>query len=347
MSATDAPANIRPFPIALYSDPNLSYVRVESPGDEPPAEPDVVDIAVLDMNHHYANLGHESVVETLFGLGHRERLALGKNAPKFRVISFDVRSSGAVPVSPASRFPVVVGTGGPGSLDPRQNDGVSVSSQGILEDPRWEGPLWRFFDTILEEPRTAFLGICHSFGLLSRWAGVAEAVLRSDAKGKSAGTVPNILSEEARHHPWFSELWKASGGPRIEVLDSRLFDLMPTGASAGLILAHEEEDSTGRPGPAITMLELARDEDGVLPRVWGVNHHPEIGDKGLQRERLERLEQRHEVSPDWVAERRAALEAWNTSASTERGLQWTATFTFERPVRRYITRALMERTART
>lgn len=340
MSFAKASTNILPLP--FHSDPNLSYVRVERPGDEPAPEPGVVDVAVLDMNHRYANLGHESVIETLLGLGHRERLALGDSAPRFRVISYDVRSSAAVPAWPASRFPVVVGTGGPGALDPRLNDGVSESSQGILEDPRWEAPLWRFFDAILEEPRTAFLGICHSFGLLARWSGVAEAVLRPKAKGKSSGTVTNVLTEEALHHPWFSELWQVNGGPRIEVLDSRLFDLVPTGVSKGLVLAHEQVDATGRPGSALTMLELSRDEDGVLPRVWGVNHHPEIGDRGMQRGRLDRLEQRNEVTGAWLSERRAALDAWNTSAATEKRLQWTASFTFERPIRRYITRALME-----
>ena len=37
------------------------------------------------------------------------------------------------------------------------------------------------------------------------------------------------------------------------------------------------------------MLEFAHVAGSALPRVWGVNHHPEIGDVGLQRERLQRL----------------------------------------------------------
>ena len=39
------------------------FARVERTGDEPSAEKDVVDVAVLDMNHGWANLGHESIVE--------------------------------------------------------------------------------------------------------------------------------------------------------------------------------------------------------------------------------------------------------------------------------------------
>src|SRR5512140_1293435 len=322
-------------------DPCLDYARIESPGDEPAPEKGVVDVAVLDMNHRYPNLGHSSVVETLLGIAQRERSELGNGAPKFRVLSYDVRSGGAVPVD-ASRFSLLVGTGGPGQLDPRRNDGCSETSQGIREDPSWEAPLFALFDRILDDERVAFLGICHSFGLLARWSGVAEAVKRGPEKGgKSAGVVRNYLTESARSHPWFAGLWQASGGAEIEVLDSRLFDLVPTGNGKVDVLAHEVPG--GGPDGAMTMFEFARDADGVLPRVWGVNHHPEIGDRGLQRERLNRLAARGEVTEAWVKERRAALEAWVTSSRDERRLQLTSTFTFERPLRRYVARALAEK----
>lgn len=322
----------------LFHDPALEYVRVERPGDEPEVEPGVVDVAVLDMNHHYPNLGHASIVETLLGFGHRERVTLGKGAPGFRVLSYDVRHGGAMPADP-TRFPVLVGTGGPGQLDPRRNDGVSASSQGIKEDPSWEAPLFRLFDRILDDERVAFLGICHSFGLLARWSGAAEAAARGPEKGgKSAGVVRNYLTDTAREHPWFSGFWQASGGAEIEVMDSRLFDLVPTGKGGVEILAHEAPGG-GKDG-AITMFELARDREGFLPRVWGVNHHPEIGDRGLQRSRLSRMAKRGEVTPAWIAERRAAIDAWNASEKDERRLQQTAAYTFERPIRRYVARAL-------
>lgn len=334
---------VAPSPLTippLFSDPSLQVLRVERSGDEPAPERGVVDVGVLDMNHRYPNLGHASVVETLLGLGHRERLALGKEAPRFRVLSYDVRSGGAVP-SDASRFPILVGTGGPGQLDPRRNDGVSESSQGIQEDPSWEAPLFALFEKVVEDDGIAFLGICHSFGLLSRWSGVAEAVLRGPAKGgKSAGVVRNFLTPKAKEHPWFSGLWQGSADGEIEVLDSRLFDLVPTGKGSAEVLAWEAPD--GGADGAVTMVEIARDSEGILPRVWGVNHHPEIGDKGLQRDRLARLASRGEVSPAWIAERRTALEAWNASEKDEQRLQLTSAFTFERPLRRYVARALAE-----
>src|SRR5919112_134101 len=70
---------------------------------------------------------------------------------RVRAISFDVRRSGGIPESPGGRFSLYVGTGGPGSLDPHENDGRSELSQGIREDPSWEEPLFRLFDRILAD----------------------------------------------------------------------------------------------------------------------------------------------------------------------------------------------------
>jgi hypothetical protein len=326
----------------LYDDPDLRYVRVEAPGDEPAPEPGLVEVAVLDMNHGWPNLGHSSIVETLLGLANEERQRIGTDAPAFRVVSYDVRGHGAVPSVERWRYPLVVGTGGPGAIDPYQNDGVAEYSQGIVDDPSWETPLHRVFEHVTKDESSALLAICHSFGLLTRWSGFATPVLRPRAKGgKSSGVVTNVLTEKAHEHPWFSGLWSAAGGSRIDVLDSRLYDLVPTGRNGVVTLAHEADGEYA--GEAVTMVELARSKDGEYPRVWGVNSHPEIGDRGRQRERLGRLEARGEVTHEWVMERRAALEAWNASAATERRLQATADYTFEAPVRRIIAKAMAEK----
>lgn len=318
----------------------MSYARVDRPGDEPPAVRSLLDVAVLDMHHGFANLGHASVVDRLMRIGQEERRRLGPGTPGVRVVSYDVRLGGAVPSSP-SRFALVVGTGGPGALDPRQNDGVSPYAQGVREDPSWEAPLWRFFDGLRRSETTGFLGICHSFGLLARWAGFGRAVLRPAEKGKSAGVVGNLLTEAARSHPWFGGLDRASGGPTIQVLDSRLFDVLPSGSGPGQVLAHESPPGGGR-GEAITMVELDRHPDG-LPRVWAVNFHPEIGDAGEQRARLLRIAASRQLSEEWLRERIDALEAWNASETAERKLQVTSSYTFEGPVRAILARALEAR----
>ncbi|MBK9372230.1 MAG: hypothetical protein IPN03_00440 [Holophagales bacterium] len=328
------------LPLFVVEDPRVRYARVERPGDEPPAVRSLLDVAVLDMHHGFANLGHASVVDRLMRIGQEERRRLGAGAPGVRVVSYDVRLGGAVPTS-ASRFALVVGTGGPGALDPRENDGVSPYAQGILEDPSWEAPLWRFFDAVRGNPSTALLGICHTFGLLARWAGFGEAAPRSARKGKSAGVVTNLLTDEARRHAWFKGLYHASAGGRIQVLDSRLFDILPTGKTGIEVLAHEASPE-GERGEAITMAEVERFADG-RPRIWAVNHHPEIGDAGEQRARLLRIAASRQLSESWLGERIQALEAWNASEAAERRLQITTSYTFEEPVRAILSRGLVAR----
>jgi hypothetical protein len=321
----------------------LSYARVGTPAEEPPPDAGAVDVAVLDMHHGYPNLGHASIVESLLNYAHDERARRGGHAPAVRVLSYDVRAGHALP-SDVARFPLVVGTGGPGALDPRENDGVSPGSQGVREDPAWEAPLFRYFDAVMRTPDVALLGICHSFGVLSRWAGAARAALRSpDKGGKSAGIVTNVLTDETWGHPFFGDYFADNGGPEVKVLDSRLYDLLPTGSGAARPLAFECEPGCTRPGDAVTMLEFARVAGSALPRVWGVNHHPEIGDVGLQRERLHRMWENGGVTEAWFRERLTALDAWNESAATEYGLQRTTSWTFERPLRLHLARIFDER----
>ncbi len=342
----DLPGSPRP-PLFPSDDLGVSYARVERAGDEPEPLRHGVEVAVLDMHHRFPNLGHASIVDTLQRIARSERERLGPSAPPLRVTSYDVRAGLALPdASRPERFALVVGTGGPGALDPRDNDGASPLSQGVREDPRWEAPLFRLFDAVLAEPRVSLLGICHSFGLLMRWSGAARPEARPPEKGgKSAGVVSNVLTDEARSHPWFSGLLLASYGSRIQVLDSRLFDLLPTGSNGVTVLAHEALAGTAAAGDAITMVELDRHLDGRTPRVWGVNHHPEIGDRGQQRDRLVRLRESGEVSAEWFEERRRALDSWEASEQAERRLQITASFTFQQPVRRILARALAERLA--
>ncbi|HTS02517.1 MAG TPA: hypothetical protein VMN04_08335, partial [Thermoanaerobaculia bacterium] len=76
---------------------SLAYVRVTTPAEEPPPEPGVVDFAVLDMHHGYANLGHASIVESLLNYAHDERVRRNGNAPGVRVLSYDVRAGHAIP----------------------------------------------------------------------------------------------------------------------------------------------------------------------------------------------------------------------------------------------------------
>jgi hypothetical protein len=322
------------------------YVRIERTEDVPPRLPHVVDVAVLDMNHGWPNLGHDCLVHAV--LEEDEATArFGREAGVYlRVLSFDVRRCAIVPELPGGRFVLYLGTGGPGHLDPHDNDGVSAGSQGMRENASWEGPLFRLFDSIFAAEDAALLAICHSFGVLCRWAGVARPVLRGPEKGgKSTGVLENLLTPEAAADPWFGRF--VNGGERrLRILDNRLFDLIPGPQAfpSGMIpIAYETLGVGGPRGDALTMMEFARDRGGVMPRVFGVNHHPEILHRAGQLEILDAKLAAGEVDEQWVAERREILTRSFPDEDSETRLAETAEITLLGPLRFHLRRQLAAR----
>jgi hypothetical protein len=323
----------------------LEYVRVLRPGDAPAAEARTVDVAVLDMNHGWPNLGHDSLVHAVQDAACDMLPALEESGLRLRVLSFDVRRGGAVP-APPPRFDLYLGTGGPGHLDPHLNDGTGEGSQGLVEDPSWEAPTFRLYDAILDEPGAALLSVCHSFGVMCRWSGAADAVLRSPAKGgKSAGIMENVLTPEAQRHPWFGRF--ADELPerrRLRVVDHRLFDLVPAGPvpSGATAIGFETRGLGGPAGEALTMMEFARDPGGVMPRVFGVNHHPEIVDRSRQRMILEQKRERREVTEEWYLDRLRLMNEY-PEEGTDLRLHLTSDYTLLAPLRFHLQRALQRR----
>lgn len=323
----------------------LQYVRVLYPEDVPAPEPRSVDVAVLDMNHGWPNLGHDSLVHIVQDAACDVLPELEKSGLRVRVLSFDVRRSGVVP-EPPPRYALYLGTGGPGHLDPHLNDGRSEGSQGLVEDPSWEAPTFKLYDAILGSPDASLLSVCHSFGVMCRWSGVADAVLRPPAKGgKSAGILENALTPEAQRHPWFSQF--ADELPerrRLRIVDHRLFDLIPDPDAARefLPIGHETLGPGGPPGDALTMMEFARDAGGVMPRVFGVNHHPEIVDRSRQRMILDQKLERGEVTEEWYLDRKGLLDQYPDN-STDQRLHLTSDFTLIAPLRFYLYRELKRR----
>jgi hypothetical protein len=278
------------------------FEYVQLPDDSlPPEDVSKIDIAILDMNHAWPNVGHDSLVHAVLETAEEMRDDLAARGLKIRVVSFDVRRRLAIPPSPNGRFRFYIGTGGPGHLDPRFNDGVSEVSQGINETTAWEAPLFRLFDDILEHPSAGLLAVCHSFGLVCRWSGVAHPRLR---ERKSDGMPINALSAAANDHPWFAEFArKLEDGRHFVVVDNRLFDLVLADSRGGDItpLAFDGDDSD-----AMTMAEFARHDD--MPRILGVNHHPEIIDRDHVMQVIEEKWRHGEVSRKWYEERLHTLE---------------------------------------
>jgi hypothetical protein len=336
---TDCPAS---SPCGIFE-----YARIESPADLPAAEPRTIDVAVLDMNHGWPNLGHDSLVHAVMDASCEVAAELEAASLRVRVLSFDVRRSGMLPEPPGPRYSLYLGTGGPGHIDPHANDGVRPESQGIREDPSWEEPAFRLFDAILRDEEAALLAVCHTFGVLCRWSGVASPVLRGPEKGKCSGVLENVLAWPAAEHPWFRRFAELLGpSARLRVVENRLFDLIPRreGFPAGTLpLGFETRGVGGAPGDAVTMIEFARDARGVMPRVFAVNHHPEIVDRFRQVMILNQKRDRGEVSEAWYRERLEILTRSVPDEDVDQRLHLTSDFTLLGPLRFHLFRAARRR----
>lgn len=316
------------------------YTRIESPRDLPPADDNVIDVVVLDMNFGLPNLGHDSLVHAI----HESALTLENELGlEVRILSCDIRRSGVVLPWDPERFRLFVGTGGPGHLDPRKNSGVEQWCEGICETADWEEPLFDLFDRIRRDERMALIGFCHSFGVICRWAGIAEPVLREG--GQSRGIVTYRMTEAALEHPWFSRFAsELVDAPNFRVLDSRFFDLViQQPLPDGVIALATEEAATRRDDNSITMIEIARDEEGVMPRILGANHHPEVVDLDHMEEVLDQKLSRGEVTEEWHRQRGASLRSFWCEADTDQRMRRTARYTLLDPLRFYIRKAMLAR----
>ena len=129
-------------------------------------------------------------------------------------------------------------------------------------------------------------------------------------------------------------------------MDNRLFDLIPPGArlpAGALPIGWETLGVGGPPGDAVTMIEFARDRGGLMPRVFGVNHHPEIVNRAGQMAILEQKVERGEVTAQWAAERREILTRSYPAEDSEHLLQLTSDYTLLGPLRFHLQRQVRRR----
>jgi hypothetical protein len=304
-------------------------------GAQPAPSRDRIDVAILDMNHAWPNVGHDSLVHAVLEAAETLRETLVAAGAKVRVISFDVRRALQIPAAPNGQFRLYVGTGGPGHLDPRLNDGVSEFSQGIAETTEWEAPLFRLFDAIAKSSEAALLGVCHTFGLMCRWSGTARAELREE---KSSGMPVNALTRDGVRHPWFGEFaQRLADGQHFRVVDNRLFDLVLESPETVDVIACETASSD-----VLTMVEFARDAAGTMPRILGVNHHPEIIDREHIMTVLEEKRAHGEVSERWYRERAVTMRDL-FQGEQERQSRLTSEFTLLAPLRYHLRKLVEER----
>ncbi len=323
------------------------YQRIEKVEAIPAPDERILDVALLDMNHGWPNLGHNSLVHLVKDASCDVLEDLQSAGLVLRVLSYNVRQTGILPEKPGNRFHIYVGTGGPANINPHENDGVSEGSQGVQEDPSWEASAFQLFSAIRDNENAVLLGVCHTFGTMCRWSGVAEPTLRGENKGgKSTGVLENLLTPEGLQHPWFRRLSECLPDKRrLRIMDNRLFDLIPGGTfTDGLVpIGYETQGVGGSQGNALTMLEWARDRGGVMPRIFAVNHHPEIIDRSRQLLILQQMKERGEVTQSWYEERLDLLTGTYPDEDIERSLAVTSDYTIVGPLRYYIFRELRKR----
>jgi hypothetical protein len=324
------------------------YHRIEKADQIPEPDERAVDVAILDMNHGWPNLGHDSLVHAVLESSCDLVPLFEATGLHVRALSYEVRRGHLIPEPPGGRFAVYVGTGGPGHIDPYRNDGIEEGTQGVEEDPAWQAPLFGLYDSILADEGAALLSVCHSFGVMCRWSGVAQPALRGPEKGgKSTGILENMLAPEALMHPWFRHFSEElPEGRRLRVVENRLYDLLPVAEEFPdwvLPIGYETLGIGGPRGNAVTMLEFARDSEGLMPRVFGVNHHPEIVDRSRQKLILNRKRERREVTDQWYAERLDILTRTYPDENSDQRLHVTSDYTLLAPLRFYLHRAVRQR----
>ena len=106
------------------------------------------------------------------------------------------------------------------------------------------------------------------------------------------------------------------------------------------VMATETLGVDGPPGDAMTMMEVARDVSGRMPRVFGVNHHPEIIDRANLMGMLKIKLERGEIAKEWFDLRMSTLAEHFPDERSDRHLHVTSDFTFLGPLRFHVTRAL-------
>ena len=75
-----------------------------------------------------------------------------------------------------------------------------------------------------------------------------------------------------------------------------------------------------------------------MPRIFGVNHHPEVVDRARQMRIVDQKLERGEVSAEWVAERREALTRTFPDEDSEQRLHQTSDYTLLEPLRFHLWR---------
>ena len=210
-----------------------------------------VDVAVLDMNHGWPNLGHDSLVHAVMDASCEVTArARGGRAARAGAVVRRAPLGHAAGARPEPRFSLYLGTGGPGHLDPRANDGVRPESQGIREDAV-VGASRR--SAVRRDPAPTSRRRCSPSATPSACCAAGRARPRPCCAGRrraSAAASSRTCWRCRRPSTPGSAASPSSLGPsaRLRVVENRLFDLIPArgGFPAGRRAARLRDARRGR-----------------------------------------------------------------------------------------------------
>jgi hypothetical protein len=94
------------------------------------------------------------------------------------------------------------------------------------------------------------------------------------------------------------------------------------------------------------MIEVARDANGVMPRILAVNHHPEIVNRTRVLMVLWQKRARNEVTHQWYEERARAMTQTLQDEDSDRRLDITSRYTLVEPLRFHLYRQIRLRAVR-
>lgn len=223
----------------------------------PAAATGVIEVALLETAAHPspACVAMAATVESAAAA-----LALESSGFSLRLTSFDT-SRGELPEP--GRFRLYLAAGEPATTG---------ADAGRPEEAR----IARVLDAVAGDDSEAMLVTGDLFDAVCRWAGIGEARPRSD---RLRGPSVTRLSREALQHPWFRQFaHELPDQQHFLALDDRITDMVLGDPGKTIPVAFEASGVS-----ALTMLEIARDRDGVMPRFLAMTHQPQLTPSSSER----------------------------------------------------------------
>lgn len=214
-----------------------------------------LDAALLETGSARPSAATDAMVRLVRAEVEHMAIELGASDIALRLIRFDLTERMEVPKPGRFRLHLVAG-------EPAEDSRAAGPAVG-------ETAVARLLDGIVGDPAAALLATGDGFDLVCRWAGVGAVRDRAE---RARATSVNRLSREAMQHPWFEQFARElPDHQHFPVSDDRWTDTILEDAGKAVPIAFEASGVS-----PLTMLEVARDVEGLMPRFLAMRHHPQL-----------------------------------------------------------------------